>query len=184
MIQTRTERISGLHAVPLLVREAEGSETATASTVAGFHGCGTDAAPNSTPMESRMPTEKHTENAVAAIALYRLASRRLADAVRLEAEMEAHRPQAKLDAILRLQQTPDPRYPLSDYDREVGKPVKLLAATEAEKYVERDETYASYILNLRNLVHSRMRAQADAVSARLEAMLWLSSSEPLAGVLV
>lgn len=111
------------------------------------------------------------------IHLYELARRSYADAVRLEAEMEAHRPQAKQEAILRLMQTPDPRYPVVE-----GQPVKTLPATEAEKYVERDQTYASFILNQRNLAHSRMRTETDFQAAHLRATLHVGVAKALLGV--
>lgn len=112
------------------------------------------------------------------IDLFHAARARFADAVRLEAEMEDSRPGVKLAAILRLMAKPDPRYPIED-----GKPVKLMPATEAERYVELDETYASYRLNQRNLSHSRMRAEADYHSHSLRAALYVNISKNLAGVL-
>jgi hypothetical protein len=111
------------------------------------------------------------------LAIFELARARYADAVRLEAEMEANKPAVKQAAILRMMQTPDPRYATEE-----GKPVKLLPATEAEKYVERDETYASYLLNQRNLAHSRMRAETDFQSAQLRASLHLTLCKSLLGV--
>ncbi len=115
--------------------------------------------------------------ALSDVSLFEHARARYADAVRLEAEMEAHRPAAKLDAILRLMQTPDPRYPVVD-----GAAVKMMPATEAEKYVERDQTYASFLLNQRNLAHSRMRAETDFQSAKLRATLNITLAKSLLGV--
>lgn len=109
------------------------------------------------------------------ISAYEFARAKYADAVRLEAEMEADRPAAKQAAILRLMQTPDPRYP-------VAEPVKLLPATEAEKYVERDAEYASFLLNQRNLTHVRMRAETDFQSAKLRAALHITMAKSLLGV--
>lgn len=111
------------------------------------------------------------------ISAFEFARTKYADAVRLESEMEADRPAAKQAAILRLMQTADPRYPIED-----GKPVKLLPATEAEKYVERDAEYASYLLNQRNLCHARMRAETDFQAAKLRASLHITMAKSLLGV--
>jgi hypothetical protein len=124
-----------------------------------------------------MQLEDSAAEAKHAIDDYQAARRRYADAVRLESEMEDDRAAVKLSAILRLMQSPDPRYPIED-----GKPVKTMPATEAEKYVELDKDYASYRVNQRNLIHSRMRAETEYHSATMRAQLYINVSKNLLGV--
>lgn len=110
-----------------------------------------------------------------AIARFHAAKLSLVDAVRAETRLLDEKPSEKLAAILRMMQLPDPR-------AKDAVPPKTLAATEAEKYVELDDGYRAYLLNLRNGIHCRMRAEAECEVARLNAELQVATLKVLSGV--
>lgn len=90
---------------------------------------------------------------------YEMASRAYADGLRVEQQMEAQRPGVKDEAVRRLMATVNP----------ASLNGKQHSASSAEAIVETDETYASYLLNQRNIVHAKNRAYTQAKSAELRA---------------
>ena len=78
----------------------------------------------------------------------------------------------KAEAIGRLMNETNPQ------SRE-GKPH---SASSAEAVVETDHEYKAYLVNARNIVHSKLRAQTAADSARLRAELHIALLKAMAGV--
>jgi antitoxin (DNA-binding transcriptional repressor) of toxin-antitoxin stability system len=86
-----------------------------------------------------------------------------ADAVAAEMASEHGRPIAKLAAIARLMQGPNPLN---------GKPH---SASSAESAVETDAEYSAYLTQQRQLVRAKIEAQGVFVAARMRAQLAIAA---------
>lgn len=93
-----------------------------------------------------------------------------ADRVKQEDKIEAERARAKSDAIARIMQTTNPL---------TGQPH---SASSAEKVVETDEQYATYLFNKRSLVHEKLRHETAYKSAYLRAELQIALCRVALGV--
>ncbi len=103
--------------------------------------------------------EELAHDAQQAITAYELARRQFADGLRVEQQMEAERAAVKHAAIGRIMQTENPL---------TGK---QHSASSAEAICYLDAEYAAYLLNQRNIVHAKLRAETGYHSAYLQAEL-------------
>jgi hypothetical protein len=103
--------------------------------------------------------EELADRAEKAITAYELARRQFADGVRVEQQMEAERAVVKAAAIGRIMQTENPLT------------AKQHSATSAEAVAYQDAEYAAYLLNQRNIVHAKLRAETNYHAEYLRATL-------------
>ncbi len=117
-----------------------------------------------------MTIEELAHDAEQAISAYERARHSYADAVRVEQQMEADRVVVKHSVIGRIMQTTNEL---------TGKPH---SATSAESAAPLDEEYRSFLLNARNVVHAKLRAETAFRSADLQAQLAICLSKTAMGV--
>lgn len=101
---------------------------------------------------------------------YEVARHGFANTLRSEQQMEAERAEQKSAAIGRIMATDNP---LTS---------KAHSATSAESIASTDEAYAAFLLNVRNLVHSKLRLETGYHAAYLRAQLSIAVLKVTAGV--